>query len=63
MNEFTYLVYDGGELTAEFTFLCTAVNFCEGWRANSVAPVDLVDAKTGEVVDTWVEGEWENSKF
>lgn len=63
MNEFTFLVYDGSELTAGFTFLCTAVNFCEDYRTNSVVPVNLVYAKTGEVVDTWVEGEWENSKF
>lgn len=60
MNGMTYLVYDGGELLAGFVSLCVAVTFIEEWRTNSNIPVDLVDANTGEVIDTYVNDCWEN---
>ncbi len=63
MNEFVYYVYDGGDLLAAFVSLCTTVNFIEGWRGNSSIPMDMVDAHTGEVVDTWVNGKWENGDY
>ena len=63
MNELIYHVYDRGELIAGFPSLCTAVNFCEEWRHTSDIPVDLVDGNTGEVVDTYLNGKWENGNF
>lgn len=66
MNEFNYFIYDGGQLLAGFVSLCTAVTFCEEWRHGDTAkdiPVDLVDAHTGEVVDTWRGNRWENGNY
>lgn len=54
MNEFNYYVYDSGYLIAGFVSLCTAISFCEDW--NNKHPVDLVDACTGEVLDTCHNG-------
>lgn len=59
MNDIIYLVYDGGDLVAGFVSLAAVVNFIEDWRHDSAVPVDLVDAKTGEVIDTWVNGRWD----
>ena len=63
MNEFMYLVYDGGDLLAGFPMLVTAVNFTESYRADSNIPLDLVSAEDGEVLDTWVNGRWENGTY
>ena len=64
MSEFNYFIYDGADLIAGFVSLCTAVTFCEEWRHGDTfsanIPVDLVDAHTGEVVDTWQNNRWEN---
>ncbi len=62
MDEIHYLVYERGDMLAGFVFLCTAVTFIEGWRSDSV-PVDLIAADTGEVIDTWVNGTWQEAKF
>lgn len=62
MNDFLYYVYDRGDLIGGFPLLCTAVNFCESWRTNSIG-VDLVDGTTGEIIDTWINGQWENGRF
>lgn len=56
---FTYYVYDGGDLLAGFISLAVAVTFVEDWRPNSEIPMYLVDAATGEVVDTYVNGAWD----
>lgn len=63
MNDFTYYVYDGSNLVCGFVSLCAATTFIEEWRHNSPVPVSLVDPSTGEVVDTWVNGEWENGDY
>lgn len=63
MNEFLYHVYDRGNLIGGFPLLCTAVNFCESWRVDSPIGVDLVDGNTGEVIDTWVNGHWDDGSF
>ena len=66
MTEFNYFIYDGGDLIAAFVSLCTAVSFCEEWRHGDTAkpiPVNLVDPNTGEVIDTWLNGRWENGDF
>lgn len=66
MNELNYLVYDGGDLLCGFVSLCTAVTFCEEWRhpnADRPIPVYLVDPTTGEVINTWVNGVWENGDY
>lgn len=62
MNDFTYYIYDQGELLAGFVSLCAAVTFCEEWT-NSPRNIDLVDSNTGEIIDTWADGHWENGKF
>lgn len=62
MNDFMYYIYDRGELLAGFVSLCTAVTFCEEWT-NSNRNIDLVDSSTGEIIDTWANGQWENGKF
>lgn len=63
MNEFMYLVYDGGDLLAGFVSLATTVTFMEGYRFDSPIAMDMVDAHTGEVIDTWVNGKWENGDY
>lgn len=63
MNEIIYLVYDGNELVGGFVSLAVAVDFAENWRLTEDAPVHLVDAHTGEVVDTWVNSRWENGDY
>lgn len=60
MTNIIYHVYDGGELIAGFVSLATTVDFVENWCANSDVPVDIVDANTAEVIDTWMNGKWEN---
>lgn len=62
MNDFMYYVFDQGILVAGFVSLCTAVTFCEEWT-NSARHIDLVDPTTGEVIDTWANGRWENGSF
>lgn len=62
MNDFNYYIYDSGELLCGFVSLCTAVNFCEDWHRGT-RHIDLVDAHTGEVLDTWINGAWENGNF
>lgn len=57
-----YHVYDNGLLIAGFPLLPTAVNFIEEWRHDG-KPVDLVDAETGEVIDTYEKGKWENGNY
>lgn len=59
---FNYYVYDGGDLIAGFVSLCTAISFAEEWRSANTErpiPVSLVDPKTGEVIDEWVNGKWQ----
>lgn len=60
MDELTYLLYDGGVLLAGFTMMVTAINFAESWRTNSDIPIDLVNGRTGEILDTYILGAWEN---
>lgn len=62
MNDFRYYIYDMGDLVAGFVSLCAATTFCEDWT-NSARHIDLVDSTTGEIIDTWVDGKWENGKF
>lgn len=59
MNNFTYYIYDGGELIAGFTSLYTAVCFAEEWNGGR-RPVNLVAADSGEVIDTYSRGAWGN---
>lgn len=63
MSGMIYLVYDDGILLAGFMSLVVALNFIENWRTDSDVAVDLVDAATSEVVDTWVNGKWENGVY
>lgn len=63
MNELIYLVYDEDNLICGFVSLCAVVTFMEEYRANSEIPMYLVDASTGEVIDTWVNGAWENGDY
>ena len=63
MNDFNYYVYDNGDLVCGFVSLCAATSFCEEWRHNGPAPIDLVDSTTGEILDTWANGRWENGSF
>lgn len=58
MNEIVYLIYDCGFRVAGFTSLEDAVWYAEH-RGNLIEP-DLVDAKMGEVIDTYIDGAWEN---
>lgn len=63
MNELNYLVYDGGDLICSFVSLCAVITFMEEYRSNSEVPMCLVDANTGEVINTWVSGAWENGDY
>lgn len=58
-----YLIYDREELVAGFVYLVTAVAFTEEWYYDSTNEVDLVDARAGKIIDTWINGAWENGKF
>lgn len=57
-----YVIYDNGELLAGFVSLCMAVVFASEWH-NGSRRIDIVNAKTGEVIDTWTNGAWENGSF
>lgn len=59
MDDIIYCVYDGNEFLAGFQSLAIAVDFAENWRANSLLPIFLVAAETGEVIDEWRKGRWE----
>lgn len=62
MEDIIYLVYDGSDMIAGFTYLATTVVFIEWYRPYSPVAMSMVDAKTGEVVDTWQNGAWESGK-
>lgn len=63
MESIKYLVYDCGFLVGGFCLLADTVNFMEGYRPDCSCELDMVDAHTGEVIDTWVNGKWESGNY
>lgn len=63
MNELNYLVYGDYGLMAGFVSLYTAAFFMEKYCDDSCLHMYLVDASTGEVINTWIDGAWENGDY
>lgn len=63
MYELNFFVFDDYVMIAGFSTLCAATSYAENYRADSPTPVLVVDGSTGEVLDIWVNGAWENGRF
>lgn len=60
---FNFFIYDNEILEAGFVSLCAATSYAEDYISAADRYIHVVDAHTGEIIDTWTNGAWENKRF